>query len=484
MTTCRHLRLQGELPSLFLLASRLLSLRISSASPPCGRPRASIQAAVSPVESLRSALLSATLAWFAVFEPGAVELAGAEPDEELRVASLVRRLGSDAFAEREAAEEQLATLGAGAREELIEATEHVDPEVRLRAKNLLRRLQVEELWIASKVRCQARQTTVSEALAMITEQTGNRVLAGDQYGAFHETFVDLEDTDGSFWETIDALCANSGNRVRPHYDTRRPGLVLAAGDPGRYPIARSGPVRMQMIRARRAFAEEFDYEQLDGEESHTFQFEMQAMWEDRFRLVAYRSHPELIEAVTDTGKRIIAAQAAASGWNIAGSGTRQVSMSLRLQPPPVACKELDSLRLKWGLVAVGDRATIEIRDFASTEPHFQDDVELVVQRFETGPGPRCELTLLVVRELAIPEPQDLIFEEIDVELFDADGKAFHRQGQSNSLTDQGAMLKLTFAGDSETSSPQVLRVGYPRIRAQKDLEIAFRRVPLPTARPE
>lgn len=436
------------------------------------------------VGRLRRTLLSATLAWFAVVEPGAVELAAAEPDEELRVASLVRRLGSNAFTEREAAEEQLAALGVGAREELIEATEHVDPEVRLRAKNLLRRLQVEELWTASKVRCEARQTSAAAALATITEQTGNRVLAGDQYGAFHETWVDLAETDGSFWEAIDALCTSSGNRIRPHYDTRRPGLVLAAGNPGRYPIARSGPVRMQMIRARRAFSEEFDYERLDGEETHAFQFEMQAMWEDRFRLVAYRSHPELIEAVTDTGQRIIAAQAAASGWNIAGSGTRQVSMSLRLQPPPVACKELETLKLKWGLVAVGDRAAIEIRDFASTEPHFQDDVELVVQKFETGPGPRCELTLLVVRELVIPEPQDLIFEEIEVELFDAEGKSFHRQGQSNSLTDQGAILKLTFAGDSEMSSPQVLRVSYPRIRAQKDLEILFRHVPLPTARPE
>ncbi|HVW39585.1 MAG TPA: hypothetical protein VHB99_19840, partial [Pirellulales bacterium] len=76
------------------------------------------------------------------------------------------------------------------------------------------------------------------------------------------------------------------------------------------------------------------------------------------------------------------------------------------------------------------------------------------------------------------------FEEIEVELFDAEGKAFHRQGQSNSLTDQGATLKLTFAGESEAAAPAVLRVSYPRIRAQKDLEIEFRHVPLPTARPE
>jgi len=432
---------------------------------------------------LRSTSLSATLAWFAVIEVGLFPSAAAEP-EALRVASLVRRLGSDAFTERDAAEAQLAALGAGAREELIAATEHADPEVRLRAKDLLRRLQIEELWAASRVRSTARQTSASAVLAMIVEQTGNRVLAGDQYGAFRETFVDLGETDSSFWEAIDALCAHSGNRIRPHYDTRRPGLVLASGTLGRNPVARSGPVRMQMIRARRSFSEEFDYERLDGEETHTFQLEMQAMWEDRFRLVAYRSHPELIEAVTDRGARIAAAQNSTSGWNIAGSGTRQVSLSLRLQPTPIAAKELDTLKLKWGLVAVGDRAQFEIRDFASAEPRFQDDVELVVQNFQRGPGPRCELTLLVVRELVIPEPQELIFEELEVELFDAEGKAFHRQGQSNSMTDQGATLKLTFAGESEAAGPAVLRVSYPRIRTQKDLEIEFRHVPLPTARPE
>ena len=425
------------------------------------------------------------LAWIAVLAPGVLRLAAGEPEGEYRVASLVRRLGSDAFTERDAAQEELATLGAGAREELIAAAaEHSDPEVRLRAKTLLRRLQTEELWAASRVRCEARQISASAALAAIVEQTGNRVLAGDQYGAFRETFVDLAATDGEFWEAIDALCTISGNRIRPHYDTRRPGLVLAAGAPGRNPVARSGPVRMQMVRARRSFSEEFDYERLDGEESHAFQFEMQAMWEDRFRLVAYRSHPELIEAMTDGGQRISAAQAAAGGWNVAGSGTRQVSMSLRLQPTPVAARELDTLKLKWGLVAVGDRAQFEIRDFASAEPRFQDDMELVVQKFQRGPGPRCEVTLLVVRELVIPEPQELIFEELDVELFDAEGKAFHRQGQSNSLTDQGATLKLTFAGESERAAPEVLRVSYPRIRAQKDLEIVFRHVPLPTARPE
>ena len=40
-----------------------------------------------------------------------------------------------------------------------------------------------------------------------------------------------------------------------------------------------------VTHARRVFAEELDYEQLEAEQSHTFQLDLQAMWEDRFRLV-------------------------------------------------------------------------------------------------------------------------------------------------------------------------------------------------------
>ncbi|HVX61859.1 MAG TPA: hypothetical protein VHC19_14685, partial [Pirellulales bacterium] len=283
-----------------------------------------------------------------------------EPPAEFRLASLVRRLGSDAYSERDAAEAQLEKSGAAAREHLLAAVENPDPEIRLRAKRLLRGLRINELWAPTQVRYATDQTAASAALSVIGKQTGNRVLAGDQYGTFHDRIVTMERLEGTFWEMVDQLCRSSGNRVRPHYDTRSPGLVLAAGRPGKNPVAYSGPIRMQIIRARRAFSEEFDYERLSGELSHAFQFELQAMWEDRFRLIAYRSHPELAEAITDTGVRLAAAQSTASGWNVAGAGTRQLSMNLRIQPPATAAQELETLTLSWGLVATGDQAQLDI----------------------------------------------------------------------------------------------------------------------------
>ena len=177
-----------------------------------------------------------------------------EPPAELRLANLVRRLGSDAYSERDAAEEQLAKSGAAAHEHLLSAVESPDPEIRLRAKKLLQGLRTNELWAPTQVQYVTDQAAASAALSTIGRQTGNRVLAGDQYGTFHDRIVTMERLEGTFWEMIDQLCRSSGNRVRPHYDTRRPGLVLAAGRPGKNPVAYSGPIRMQMVRARRASA--------------------------------------------------------------------------------------------------------------------------------------------------------------------------------------------------------------------------------------
>ncbi len=63
------------------------------------------------------------------------------PGEDLHghIRLLVQQLGSDAFQERELATVKLTALGAGARKELTQAVEGNDPEIRYRAKAILKR---------------------------------------------------------------------------------------------------------------------------------------------------------------------------------------------------------------------------------------------------------------------------------------------------------------------------------------------------------
>ncbi|HEX3872307.1 MAG TPA: hypothetical protein VHV77_17800, partial [Pirellulales bacterium] len=310
---------------------------------------------------------------------------------------MVRDLGSDSFAARSHASQALADIGPQARAALETAAADNDPEVRLRANELLTRLKAQDLWSAAKVETPQGKVSAAEVLAAMADQSGNRVLLGDQYGNFHDQEIEFDRPLGTFWELMDEVCRKSGNRVRAHYDARQPGLVVVAGSPTKYPIAYCGPVRAQVTSARRVFTEELDYEDLDSEKTHTFQLTLQMTWEDRFRLVAYRSLPELLSAKTDTGLELSATQASSTGWNVAGSGTRQVSMSLRVHPPATTARELDTLKLKWGLVAVGDMGALDVTDLQSTQPHYQDDVELTVESTQFTPGGRCEMTVAVNR---------------------------------------------------------------------------------------
>ena len=79
--------------------------------------------------------------------------------------------------------------------------------------------------------------------------------------------------------------------------------LLVRGDLG----AAAEAVRQhRLCPARRVFTEELDHETGNTEVAHNFQLTLQFTWEDRFRLVAFRSQAELVEGVTDNHARVSA----------------------------------------------------------------------------------------------------------------------------------------------------------------------------------
>ncbi|MBI1903910.1 MAG: hypothetical protein HYS13_22645 [Planctomycetia bacterium] len=439
----------------------------------------------------------AILTWIAALIGAALALAqappggGSAPEEpQARVARLIRQLGSRSYEDRENATVELERLGSLPRKELEAAAASPEAEVSLRATSLLSKIKVAQLWRPRSVTLVCKNEPASKALASIADQTGNRLFSGDHFGPLREATVTADLKGVPFFQALDEICRQSGNQVRPHYDQRNPGLVVTAGDFGSCPLAYAGPVRAKITTARRVFIEEIDYEAGGNETTHTFQFNVQLSWEDQFRLVAYQSQLDMAEAVTDGGTALAAVPSSAAEWKTVSLANRQVTMGLRLAPPPTAAQKLKTMKLRWGLLAVGDMATLEITDLKSTQPHAQDDLELTIVGLQEMPEGRYELTLLVTRDLVIPEPQDVLFQENSFDLFDAKDQPLRKQINHWRWTEAGLRIAATFTPESAdrqadpARQPVKLRFTYPRIRARQDLEIIFRDVPLPRNSPE
>jgi hypothetical protein len=424
------------------------------------------------------------LAALTLFTP--LPIARAQPPErgEIRVARLIRELGSGEYSKRQAADAQLATLGKESRAQLERALDDDDLEVRLRARRLLQRLELDELWTAGRVEFASQGQPASKVLLALAAQTGNHVYVGDPYGTFAEKVLETNYGPMSYWEAVDDICLRTGNRIRPHYDMHTPGVVISAGSPGGYPRAYAGPVRAQITSARRTFIEELNYEERKAELTHSFHINLQFTWDDRFRVVGYASQPEMVEAITDDHIKVSAAQPSGGGWNATTPGLRQVSAGVKLNPVPVSAHSLELLKIKWGLIAVGEPTVLDISRLEPDQSFSQDDLTVRIEAFEKQSVSKCLLTLSVARDLAMPEPQEVIFQEYTAELLDGQGRPFRLQSQNHALTDHGVQLKIAYLGETPESEPSSLKLHYPRLRARRDLELVFRNVPLPVNKPE
>ena len=352
------------------------------------------------------------------------------------------------------------------------------------ATRLLDRLRLEDLWRPALVNLHAKGQKASQILVSLAAQSGNHIHVGDPYGNFADAPLDIAFTGKSYWEAVDDICGRTGNRIRPHYDMHTPGIVVSAGAPPQYPRAYGGPVRGEITGARRVFIEELNYEEHQAELTHSFQINLRFSWEDRFRIVGYATQPELVEAVTDNQVVCSAAQPSGGGWNATTRGLRQVTASVKLNPVPTSASAFSTFSVRWGLIAVGDPATLAITDFTPEKSHAQDDLAARIELVEKQPAAKCAVVLTVSRDLAMPDPHEVIFQEYEVELLDSQNRAYRQQSQSASMTDRGVQLKLVFVGESPDSEPKTIKLNYPRIRARRDLQLTFKNVPLPVSRPE
>lgn len=414
------------------------------------------------------------------------EPSDAKPGEttaEIRVARLIRDLGSESFHARQIADDELAKLGGASRKQLESVANDPDPEVRFRAAALVKRIKMDEIWLPGLVNVSVDAATPADVLATMAEQTGNAINPPDSDAA-STPVGPIRFVNKPFWEAADELGVLAGHRIALSHDRRGPGFRYGSAKPGRYPTAYSGPLRMQLIGAARSFGEKFDYEDHTSAVTHTFDFETHLVWEDRLRLVAYRNRPEVLLAVTDKGEKVSGLNPSTASWNLSGEGDHHATGRLYLRPAPIDAKRLTTLVLGWNCIAVGDIATLAVTVLADGSTCKQDDVELTIESIEKQSGGRYELSVLITRGLTLPEPAEILFQENRIELLDAQGRAFSTLDRANFLADGGYKNRTTFSRPTPESEPHTLRLAYPRLRSQRELKLVFRDVSLPTAKPE
>lgn len=166
-----------------------------------------------------------------------VALAAAGPlaaaDNAADVARLVGRLGSSSFEERQEAERALDAVGGPALPALRAAERGAGPEVRRRARELVRRIERREeaarVLRPQTVRLVYKDTPLREALADFRLKTGTE--AGLRGGVAGDRRVTLDTGETTYWEALARFCAAAGLReaARPAPSSAERELIARGG---------------------------------------------------------------------------------------------------------------------------------------------------------------------------------------------------------------------------------------------------------------
>lgn len=135
----------------------------------------------------------------------------AVPPDSPHTARLVTQLGSEAFAEREAAEKNLEALGAVAVEPLRAACRSPSPEVSRRAGDVLarieRRIANEQALAPTRVRLKAENVALGYVLADLSKQSGYQVVfEGPNAEEIEQDRITVKTGRVPFWQAVVAVC--------------------------------------------------------------------------------------------------------------------------------------------------------------------------------------------------------------------------------------------------------------------------------------
>lgn len=136
------------------------------------------------------------------------------PAQPIGVPTLVSRLGSPSFREREQAGKELLALGDSALPALMKAAKSAtDPEIARRLQVLVATIDASRLTTARRVTLTAKEQTARQLVEALAKQSGYAIQFG---GGDEGKKYTLDLTDAPFWQALDRVCNETGLQANPN----------------------------------------------------------------------------------------------------------------------------------------------------------------------------------------------------------------------------------------------------------------------------
>jgi hypothetical protein len=285
-----------------------------------------------------------------------------EPVAKAKVDALVRQLGSNEVAKREAAEKELVSLGPDVLPLLPTTNPRTPAEDRIRLmriRNVLVKAEVEAATRPSVVSLTG-EMSVSKAIAEITRQTGNKLVdyrqRFNQEGTDPTIKVALDKVP--FWQALDTVL-DAARLTIYNYDEDKGALAYTSrGDDVPLRVGRgsySGLFRLEptKIEATR---------DLKSKTMHALKLTVDAVWEPRVRPIVLELPLADLSAKDESGGAVDIDRSEGTPEVPVEATNAAVEIELPLAAPPRSIKTLASIKGKIVAVVLGKVETFEFAD--------------------------------------------------------------------------------------------------------------------------
>lgn len=399
----------------------------------------------------------------------------APPLEKIR--QWVADLADPDFSTRETAQRRLLKLGRLALDPLRAVQDSSDIEQRLRARDILRELDRQSLWEPTRVSRQEKDVLAVDVFRHLADETGNPIHWARSPKSFSQK-VDVNWTSVPYWQAIDDLSRLSQIVPRVYDDPSRSGLVLTHGDPGDYPAAYVGPLRLHLLGLRRSTTLGLNLGDRVTDEQDSLELTSMLTWEQRFDLCRYTGRPRIVRALTDADEDLGIERPAAVAMMHLARRQRQLVFSSRIRPPSKPATRFTQLDLEFDFVAAGDFQKLEVKFDATSATTENNGYELELMETKKLTD-RIEIVLNWSRPVPYDKMNltDMADEYLEV-LDESEQVLPHSLHQ---VVGGRESVRYTVHVLEKQGKPTAIRYNVAMLKSERTIRFRFRDVPLPVA---